>query len=134
MGSERESLLIRISSYDISLSAVDLQPGSVVAEIMNIVDFSHSSVSLLPPLVALGLAILTRRVLLSLGMGVVLGALLLTDFSFSHTASYVGSIVKGLFIDDGAINSWNMSIVAFLILLGMTTALLTLIRWYACIC
>ncbi|MGF1724131.1 Na+/H+ antiporter NhaC family protein [Photobacterium nomapromontoriensis] len=93
---------------------------------MNIVDFSHSSMSLLPPLVALGLAILTRRVLVSLGIGIVLGAFLLTDFSFSGTASYIGSIVIGLFVADGAINSWNMSIVAFLIILGMTTALLTL--------
>ncbi len=93
---------------------------------MNIVDFSHSSISLLPPLVALGLAILTRRVLISLGVGVLLGSLLLTDFSFGATAEYVGSTAKGLFIDDGAINSWNMSIVAFLVLLGMTTALLTL--------
>jgi len=98
----------------------------VVVEIMNIVDFSHSSISLLPPLVALGLAILTRRVLVSLGVGVLFGSLLLTDFSFGATAEYVGSTAKGLFIDDGAINSWNMSIVAFLVLLGMTTALLTL--------
>ncbi|TDR77669.1 transporter (NhaC family) [Photobacterium lutimaris] len=109
-----------------SCKTVDLQPGSVVVEIMNIVDFSHSAMSLLPPLVALGLAILTRRVLVSLGVGVLLGAFLLTDFSVGGTASYIGTTVKGLFIDDGAINSWNMSIVAFLILLGMTTALLTL--------
>ncbi|MGF1699052.1 Na+/H+ antiporter NhaC family protein [Photobacterium makurazakiensis] len=93
---------------------------------MNIVDFSHSSMSLLPPLVALALAILTRRVLVSLGVGVVLGAFLLTDFSIGNTASYIGTTAFGLFIDDGAINSWNMSIVAFLVLLGMTTALLTL--------
>ena len=93
---------------------------------MNIVDFSHSSISLLPPLVALGLAILTRRVLVSLGLGVLMGSLLLTDFSIGATAGYIGTTVKGLFIEDGAINSWNMSIVAFLILLGMTTALLTL--------
>lgn len=93
---------------------------------MNIVDFSHSAMSLLPPLVALGLAILTRRVLVSLGVGILLGAFLLTDFSFLDTASYVGTTVKALFIVNGAINSWNMSIVAFLIILGMTTALLTL--------
>ncbi|UXI02116.1 Na+/H+ antiporter NhaC family protein [Photobacterium sp. TY1-4] len=93
---------------------------------MNIIDFSHSSLSLLPPLVALGLAILTRRVLVSLGFGVLLGALLLTDFSVAATAGYIGTTAKGLFIDDGAINSWNMSIVAFLVLLGMMTALLTL--------
>ncbi len=93
---------------------------------MNLADFSNSPISILPPLIALGLAILTRRVLLSLGVGIVLGAILLSSFSVSGTASYVFSSVKGVFIDGGSINSWNMSIVAFLILLGMTTALLTL--------
>lgn len=106
--------------------AVDLQPRSVVVEIMNIVDFSHSAVSVLPPLVALGLAIATRRVLLSLGVGILLGALLLNDYSVTGMAGYIGNTVKGLFIEDGGINTWNMSIVAFLVLLGMTTALLTL--------
>ncbi|WP_273857349.1 Na+/H+ antiporter NhaC family protein [Photobacterium sp. GSS17] len=93
---------------------------------MNIVDFSHSAVSVLPPLVALGLAIATRRVLLSLGVGILLGALLLNDYSVTGMAGYIGNTVKGLFIEDGGINTWNMSIVAFLVLLGMTTALLTL--------
>lgn len=114
-------------THDMTLCfAVGLQPGTVVVEIMNIVDFSHSVVSIIPPLVALGLAILTRHVLFSLGVGIVLGALLLSDFAPLQAASYIGTTVKGLFIDDGSINSWNMSIVAFLILLGMTTALLTL--------
>lgn len=93
---------------------------------MNIVDFSHSAISLLPPLVALGLAILTRKVLVSLGVGVLLGAVLLTDFSAGATVGYLSTTVSSLFIVDGAINSWNMSIVAFLLLLGMMTALLTL--------
>ncbi len=90
------------------------------------IDYSHSLTSIIPPLVALGLAILTRRVLLSLGTGVVLGALFLNDFSFANTGSYLATSIKGLFISDGGINTWNMSIVLFLILLGMTTALLTL--------
>ncbi|MEC6795815.1 Na+/H+ antiporter NhaC family protein [Photobacterium sp. S4TG1] len=90
------------------------------------IDYSHSLTSIIPPLVALGLAILTRRVLLSLGTGVVLGALFLNDFSFTNTASYLATSIKGLFIADDGINTWNMSIVLFLILLGMTTALLTL--------
>ncbi len=93
---------------------------------MNLADFSNSPISILPPLVALGLAIVTRRVLLSLGVGIVLGAILLSNYSISGTASYTFSSVKGVFIDGGSINTWNMSIVAFLILLGMTTALLTL--------
>ncbi|CED71818.1 Na+/H+ antiporter NhaC family protein [Aliivibrio wodanis] len=93
---------------------------------MNLADFSNSPISILPPLMALGLAIITRRVLLSLGVGIILGAILLSNYSISSTVSYTFSSIKGVFIDDGAINTWNMSIVAFLILLGMTTALLTL--------
>lgn len=93
---------------------------------MNLVDFSSSSLSLLPAILALGLAIVTRRVLLSLGLGILSGAFLLNDFSVSGTASYLGNLIKGLFISEGSINSWNMSIVVFLLLLGAITALLTL--------
>ncbi|MDG3087684.1 Na+/H+ antiporter NhaC family protein [Vibrio hannami] len=93
---------------------------------MILVDFALSPVSVLPPLIALTLAIVTRQVLLSLGVGIILGGLLLTDFSLINSASYIGDTVKGVFIEDGGINSWNMSIVAFLLLLGMMTALLTL--------
>ncbi len=95
-------------------------------KIMNLVDFALSPLSLLPPVVALGLAIITRRVLLSLGVGIILGSLLLADYSAINAAAYIGTKVKGVFIEDGAINRWNMSIVAFLLLLGMMTALLTL--------
>ncbi len=93
---------------------------------MSLVDFSTSFLSLLPPIVALLLAIITRRVLLSLGVGIVLGAILLTDMSPYHTASYLYSTVADVVIEDGGINEWHMSIVAFLLLLGMMTALLTL--------
>ncbi len=93
---------------------------------MNLVDFSTSSLSVLPAVLALGLAIITRRVLLSLGLGILSGALLLNDFSLTSTTSYLSNLVFGLFVDDGSINTWNMSIVAFLMLLGAITALLTL--------
>ncbi len=55
-----------------------------------------------------------------------LGAVLLNDWSIGNTVGYVSSQVSSVFIEDGGINTWNMSIVGFLILLGMTTALLTL--------
>ncbi|MFT6985030.1 MAG: tetracycline resistance efflux pump [Psychromonas sp.] len=93
---------------------------------MMLIDFAASPLSVLPAIVALGLAIITRRVLLSLGVGIVLGTLLLVDFSFANGASYIFNTVKGVVIEEGGINSWNMSIVAFLLLLGMMTALLTL--------
>jgi len=93
---------------------------------MTLIDFAASPLSILPAIVALGLAIITRRVLVSLGVGIVLGALLLVDFSVVNGAIYIFNTVKGVVIEDGGINTWNMSIVAFLLLLGMMTALLTL--------
>lgn len=93
---------------------------------MNLIDFASSPLSLLPPLVALSLAIITRRVLVSLGVGIVLGAVLLNDYSFGSASGYLASTVSGVFVEDGGLNTWNMSIVGFLLLLGMMTALLTL--------
>lgn len=93
---------------------------------MNLIDFSTSPLSLLPPVVALSLAIITRRVLVSLGVGIVLGSLLLADYSVTNTVVYIWQKVIAVFISDGAINSWNMSILCFLVLLGMMTALLSL--------
>ncbi|PKG58457.1 Na+/H+ antiporter [Shewanella sp. Choline-02u-19] len=92
---------------------------------MTILSYADSALSLLPPVVAIVLAMLTRRVLLSLGVGILLGALLLTDFSAANTAQYVGTKVMSLVWDDGALNSWNLYIIGFLIVLGMITALIT---------
>ncbi|MGO1296209.1 MAG: Na+/H+ antiporter, partial [Vibrio sp.] len=93
---------------------------------MNLIDFSTSPLSLLPPVVALSLAIITRRVLVSLGVGIVLGALLLADYSFTNIVIYIWHKVTAVFVSDGSLNTWNMSILGFLILLGMMTALLSL--------
>ncbi|EGU55830.1 Malate Na(+) symporter [Vibrio nigripulchritudo ATCC 27043] len=105
---------------------------------MNLLDFASSPLSLLPPLVALGLAIITRRVLISLGMGILLGGLLITDYSLSESFKYIWdkvygvvietneTVIDGVKVEEASLNSWNMSIIAFLLLLGMMTALLTL--------
>jgi len=93
---------------------------------MTLIDFAASPLSILPPVIALGLAIITRRVLVSLGVGIILGALLLSNFAPINAISYIANTVQGVIMEDGGINTWNMSIVAFLLLLGMMTALLTL--------
>ncbi|WP_245869621.1 Na+/H+ antiporter NhaC family protein, partial [Vibrio fujianensis] len=93
---------------------------------MNVIDFASSPLSVLPPLIALTLAIVTRRVLVSLGVGILLGAMLLADFSLSGATHYTATQVTSVFFKEGGLNTWNMSIVGFLILLGMMTALLTL--------
>lgn len=93
---------------------------------MSLTDFSTSWLSIIPAVVALGLAIITRRVLISLGVGILLGALLLTQGSVIDAALYITNTVTSVVIEEGGLNTWNMSIVGFLLLLGMMTAVLTL--------
>jgi tetracycline resistance efflux pump len=52
-----------------------------------------SILSLLPPVVTIALAIATRRIFLALGTGIVLGALLNSDWDVGAALSYVGDIV-----------------------------------------
>ncbi|MCL1112874.1 Na+/H+ antiporter NhaC family protein [Shewanella basaltis] len=92
---------------------------------MMIISYADSALSVLPPLVAITLAIFTRKVLLSLGVGIILGALLLTDFAVVSSAEYIATTVSQLVWKDAALNSWNVYILGFLIVLGMITALIT---------
>ncbi|WP_456273464.1 Na+/H+ antiporter NhaC family protein [Bacillus sp. AK031] len=78
--------------------------------------------SLLPPLLAILMVILTRRVLLSLGVGIVTAALLLAEFSIGETVSIIWDAFKGIFVDGGELNTWNVYIILFLLLLGVITA------------
>ena len=78
--------------------------------------------SLLPPLLAILMVILTRRVLLSLGVGIVASAFLLADFSITKTFSFMWDAFKGIFVADGALNTWNVYIIFFLLILGVITA------------
>lgn len=93
---------------------------------MELTSYSQSILSLLPPVVAVLLAIITRRVLLSLGIGILLGALLLTNFQLIDTFSHIGQVTVSLFWDEGALNSWNIDLILFLLILGVITSLLTI--------
>ena len=61
-----------------------------------IISYADSALSVLPPLLAITLAILTRKVLLSLGLGIIFGALLLTDFSLVGSSEYILSTASQL--------------------------------------
>ena len=91
---------------------------------MELIDFSSSVWSIIPALLAIVLAIATRRVLVSLSAGIIVGALMLGGWNIGSSFSYLSSNVISLVYADGAINS-NMNIVLFLLLLGVLTALLT---------
>lgn len=82
--------------------------------------------SLLPPLIAIAMVILTRRVLLSLGVGIVTAALLLAEFSISETLDIIFDAAKGIFISEGELNTWNVYIILFLFVLGIITAFISI--------
>lgn len=91
---------------------------------MELIDYSSSIWSIVPALLAIVLAIATRRVLVSLSAGIIVGALMLNGASIIPTLTYLKDNIVSLVYSDGEINS-NMNIVLFLILLGVLTALLT---------
>ncbi|MCW7754699.1 Na+/H+ antiporter NhaC family protein [Desulfobotulus sp. H1] len=93
---------------------------------MELIAYDTSAWSLLPPAIAIILAVLTRRVLISLGLGIITGVLMLCGFSPGAVLSYLGSIVLSLFWEDGGVNTWNVFIVLFLILLGIMTRAIAL--------
>ncbi|MFE8702332.1 Na+/H+ antiporter NhaC family protein [Cytobacillus sp. FJAT-54145] len=82
--------------------------------------------SLLPPLIAILMVILTRRVLLSLGVGILTAAVLLSEFNISKTFSIILTATKGIFISDGELNTWNVYIILFLLVLGVITAFISI--------
>ncbi|MBE2898956.1 Na+/H+ antiporter NhaC family protein [Pasteurellaceae bacterium 20609_3] len=92
---------------------------------MQLVDFSSSFWSVVPPLLALSLAIITRRVLLSLSAGIIVGGLMLTHWNPIDGAIYIKNSVLSLVYGDEGLNFDSLNIIIFLLLLGALTALLT---------
>ncbi|MEQ6389587.1 Na+/H+ antiporter NhaC family protein [Bacillaceae bacterium S4-13-58] len=82
--------------------------------------------SLVPPLVMIILVLSTRKVLLSLGTGIVVGAFFIHDFSPVQSLQEIWTTFYTLFwsAEDG-LNSGTWYLFAFLIFLGMTTALIS---------
>ncbi|MBD1390977.1 Na+/H+ antiporter NhaC family protein [Neiella sp. HB171785] len=89
-------------------------------------NFAESAWSLLPPFLALSAAVVSRRVVPSLALGIVAGVALLGGGDVLASADILWRKVSGLVWADGALNSWNLYIVGFLLLLGMLTSLLSL--------
>lgn len=92
---------------------------------MDLINYSDSVWSILPPAIALALAVATRKVLLSLGIGIVVGALMLAGGHLGDAAIYVKNIVISLIYEDDAFSFGKLQILIFLLLLGVFTALLS---------
>ena len=76
--------------------------------------------SLLPPVIAIVLALITKEVYMSLFIGVVTGALLYTNFSPVGTIEAIFEVMMEKLGD-----SWNVGILIFLVFLGIIVALMT---------
>ena len=76
--------------------------------------------ALVPPIIAIALALITKEVYSSLFIGILTGALLYSGFSFEGTITHV--------FQDGIISvlsdSWNVGILIFLVILGTMVALM----------
>ncbi len=78
--------------------------------------------SLLPPILAIVLALITKEVYSSLIIGIILGALFYANFNIEIA-------INAVFFSDGGIvtslsDSYNMGIMAFLVMLGILVALM----------
>ncbi|MCG9730390.1 sodium:proton antiporter [Shewanella sp. Isolate13] len=79
---------------------------------------------LVPLLLTLTLALLLRKTLVALGIGIVSGALILSDFSLVQSASYMADRAWLQFYRDGQWQAWHLNVLAAMMLLGMMTQLL----------
>ena len=87
-----------------------------------------SWVSIIPPILAIVMVLLTKRVLLSLGTGLVSGALILAAFQPVDSVVELAKAMTVSFWDwgSGALNSDNVNIMIFILLLGIITAFVSL--------
>lgn len=76
--------------------------------------------ALVPPIIAIGLALITKEVYSSLFIGILVGAVFASNFSFEGTMNYVleEGIVKVLS------DSYNVGILVFLVILGTMVCLM----------
>ncbi|RDW20946.1 Na+/H+ antiporter NhaC family protein [Oceanobacillus chungangensis] len=80
--------------------------------------------SLIPAVIMLILVLVTRKVLLSLGTGIIVGALFIHDFNIVESLKEVWLVFYGIFVVDGSPNWGNILLLVFLFLLGIMTAFL----------
>src|SRR5690625_3729010 len=82
--------------------------------------------SIVPPLLAIIMVLLTKRVLVSLGVGIVASALFITRFNIFKSWGLIWEAFTGVFVEDGGLNTWNVYIMLFVLMLGVLTAFVSM--------
>ncbi len=82
--------------------------------------FYGTPLALLPPIIAIVLALITKEVYSSLFIGIIAGALLFTNFSIVRTLESIFQVMTEYVGDP-----WNLGILIFLVMLGIIVGLIT---------
>lgn len=82
--------------------------------------------SLLPPFLTIVMVLLTKRVILSLAVGIITSGFLINQFSIADSVQTIIRAFITIFYAEGSINTWNVFILLFLLLLGIITAFITM--------
>ncbi len=117
-GKKIAKLLLFCSAMILLFPAMAYATGDVAAE--NPSMFYKTAWSLLPPVIAIGLALITKEVYSSLFVGIVIGGLLYSNFSFEGTLTHV--------FNDGIVavlaDPYNVGILVFLVILGIMVTMM----------
>ena len=111
--------------FSIPLGHQEERVATYVVKPEQVEEMRPSAVSLLPPLLAIFLAFVTRRTLLSLGAGILLGGFIITysgglDFIATAKLLFFDILYNRILVDD-----FHLEILAFVIFLSSTVALIT---------
>ena len=82
--------------------------------------------SIVPPLIAIVMVLVTKRVILSLGAGILSAAIIVASFQVKETLATLGLAMLSPFWVAGEWNFGNIFIMLFILLLGVITAFVSL--------
>lgn len=118
-----ESALVYVGDYDQHLmnepDAFEQELQQSIAIIRSDVRVYGTVVALIPPIIAIVLALLTKEVYLSLFVGIFSGSLLYTFFQPVATVSKTFELMISKVAD-----SWNVGIILFLVMLGIMVSMM----------
>ncbi len=121
--SDGDSALEYVGNYDTNVNAdpnFRQNLNAALDKVRETIPFFSTIWSLLPPIIAIVLALITKEVYSSLFVGILAGGLLYSNFSFEGTVTHVFS--------DGFVgalaDSYNVGILVFLVMLGALVAMM----------
>ncbi len=121
--SDHDSALEYVGAYDTNVNAdpnFDKNLDTALGKVRETIPFFSTIWSLLPPIIAIVLALITKEVYSSLFVGILAGGLLYSNFGFEGTVTHV--------LSDGFIasisDSYNVGILVFLVMLGALVAMM----------